>query len=826
MRRTKRLLPFVVVHSRTNGVKQRMVQPLRGFLHDLKVGARSLFAARWTTAAAVLILALGTGVNTSVLAVAYGILLRPLPYRDASRIVVLWPEAGGREFGVRLAEFDQWRDRLRSIQHLAACSNGEFTLRGAGEARSVRAGLVKGDFFELFGAPPLEGRAPAGARTDPWLVVSRRQAIQIAGTHPVDAIGRVVTVGQAGYVVAAVLPDSFAFPADDVAVWLPASPVNAIPVPGEHLDARSYRIMGRLAPGATLEQAREDASRVFAEIRGRKPAPDERLTVMPLGEVLTGRVRPVLAALAVAAILVLLVACGNVASLLVGRALTRTHDLAVRLALGATRWHLVRGVLAESLILALLASALGVWIGLVLVRAFVRVATGIFPRLDAVAIDLPVLVGTGAIAFVIALLCGAAPAFNAARSNFAPAFRGTASSASRGARRVRGALVAGQIALSIVLLTGAALVMQTVTRLLQQVSGFEASQVVSARLIMTDTTSFAASGRAPLVALLLDRVRALPGVRAAGIGSTLPPRVSPLQLGINRVSGDGRGSFQVLTLASVTPGYFAALGARVVRGRVFRDADVGGTEPVAVFSESAARHISPTQDPVDRTLWFSLPPIAGRARRPRIVGIVGDIRYAGLDSSSAGTIYLLWNDLPAGTSYLVVRSAGDPLALAPALRRVVRDGDPSMPVPDVRSLEEEILRSIADRRMRVLPSASFAVLALAVALLGLSAAASRSVAERRRELAVRAALGATPAGNLNIVVREAAWWAAFGVVAGLCGAAAAGRTMARLLYGVSPYDPLTFAAVAVLVGGATLGVCYVAARRALRVDVLELLRAE
>jgi len=344
--------------------------------------------------------------------------------------------------------------------------------------------------------------------------------------------------------------------------------------------------------------------------------------------------------------------------------------------------------------------------------------------------------------------------------------------------------------------------------------------------VMTDTTTFAASGRAPVVARLLEHVRAWPGVQAAGIGSSLPPRVSPLQMGITRVNERGERAFQALTLASVTPGYFAALGARVIRGRVFEDADIGRGEAVAVFSESAARHISPTRDPVGQTLWFSLPPIAGRARRPRIIGIVGDIKYAGLDSSSTGTIYLLLNDLPAGTSYLVVRAAADPQALAPALRRVVRDSDTTIPVPDVRLLEEEILRSIADRRMRVLPSASFAVLALAVALLGLSAAASRSVAERRRELAVRSALGATPAGNLNMVVREAVWWAASGVAAGLCGAAAAGRTMARLLYGVSPYDPWTFAAVAVLVGGAAIGVCYVAARRALRVDVLELLRAE
>jgi putative ABC transport system permease protein len=802
-----------------------MFRAMHGFLHDVKVAARSLAAARWTTAAAILILALGTGVNTSVLAVAYGILLRPLPYLDASRIVVLWVEAGGREFGAPLAEFDQWRERLRTIQHLAAYSNAEFTLRGVPEARSVHAALVKGDFFEVLGVPAVEGREPSGGRTDGWVVVSRRQAAQMGASVGERAVDRHVTVGQGAYVVSAVVPDTFAFPSEDVGVWLPASQLTAIPVPGERVDARTYRIIGRLAPGVTLEQAREDAARVLREIRGTKPGPDVHLTVMPLADVLTGRVRPVLAVLAGAAILVLLVACGNVASLLVSRAMARTHDLAVRLALGATRWHLVRAVLAESLIVAAAASAAGVAIGLVLVRLFVRVATGVFPRLDEVAIDLPVLGATAATAFAITLLCGAAPALKAARGNFAPAFRGTASSASRGARRLRGALVAGQIALSIVLLTGAALMVQTVTRLLHQSIGIDAQRVVSARLVMTDTTTFAASSRVPYVSQLLERVRALPGVQSAGIGSTLPPRGSPLQLGI-AVNANGRSSFQALTLASVTPGYFAALGAHLVRGRLFEDADVGRAEPVAVLSESAARHLSPARDLVDQQLFFSLPPIAGRARRPRIVGIVGDIRYAGLDSGSTGTIYLLWNDLPAGTSYLVVRSAQDPLALAPALRRVVREADFSMPVPDVRALEDEILRSIADRRMRVLPSVSFAVLALAVALVGLSAAVARGVAERRRELAIRGVLGATPGGNLRIVLGEGARWTALGVVVGLGGAAAVGRALAQLLFGVSPYDPGTFAIVAALVAAGALAVCYLAARRASRVDLLELLRAE
>jgi putative ABC transport system permease protein len=800
-----------------------MLNATRAFLYDLRIAVRALVGARWTTAAAILILALGTGVNTSVLAVAYGILLRPLPYPEVSRVVVLWEEAGGHEFGMPLAEFDQWRQRLRTVEHVAAYSNAEFTVRGLGEPRVVRAAIVKGEFFEALGVRAAEGRVPSGAQTDPWLVV-KRAAPQLVGMPGSGTVGRAVTVGTGSYVVSGSMPEVFAFPADDVVAWLPASSLTAIQIGGAQADGRSFRLVARLKPGVTLQQASDDAVRVRRDIWGPQSSV-VRLTVEPLTDVLTARVRPVLAVLVAAAILVLLVACGNVASLLVGRAVARSRDFAVRLALGASCWQLIRGVLAESLVVAVAASALGVWIGLVLVRAFVRIATGVFPRLDSVAIDLPVLAGTAVTAFVIALLCGAAPALNAARGDFAPAFRGATASASRGARRVRGALVAGQIALSIVLLTGAGLVMRTVTRLLDQAGGIEASHVATVRLVMTDTTTFAANARAPYVSQVLERVRVLPGVQSAGIGSTLPPRVSPLQMGIN-VEVKGRSNFQVLTLASVTPGYFAALGARVVRGRTFTDGDVGGAGPVAVLSESAARHLFPNHDLVDRALPFSLPPIAGRARRPRIIGIVGDIKYAGLDSASSGTVYLLWNDLPAGTSYLVVRGSQDPLALAPALRRVIRDADPSMPVPEVRSLDDEILRSIADRRLRVLPAASFAILALAVALVGLSAVSSRAVAERRRELAIRGALGATPGGNLRMIVGEGAQWTALGVVIGLAAAGAVGRMLATLLYGVSPHDPATFAAVAVLVAAAAVGTCYLAARRALQQDLLELLHAE
>jgi predicted permease len=796
---------------------------------DLKIALQSLAASRGTTAAAVVVLALGTGINTAVLAVTYGILVRPLPYPDASRIVVVaLRDANGIDFGVPGAQFDEWQRRLRTVQHLGAYSVGEFTVRGLGEPRVVRVALVRGEFFDALGTPPTSGRFAEDDAGD-WAVISPSLGKLLAGDG--NPLGQMVTIGQGGYTVAAVMPDTFGFPIEEVTAWLPSSSRTAIGV-ADRADVRSFRLVARMKPGVSLAQVAEDANRVYDDIEPVKAAADpnarrfrERAVVTPLDEVLTGKLRPVLGALTGAALLVLLVACANVASLFVGRAFKRSHDTSVRLALGARPWHLVRGVLAESVVVAVSASALGVWVGYGLVRLFVAVAGGVFPRLGAVSIDLPVIAASGGVALVVALVCGAAPALHTARSRLAPGLR-AATTSSRPARRLRALLTAGQIALSIVLLAGAGLVGRTVTRLLEQAGGIDTTNTSSLRLVMSDTTTFSATNRVRFVRDLVDRVRALPGVRAVGVGSGLPPRVAPLSLSV-RVVVDGRGTSQLITLMSVTPGYLQALGARLVRGRLFSPEDMDASEPVALLSETAARHLSPKQDALGRPLAFPLPGVvAGRSRRPQVVGVVGDIKYGGLDATSAGAVYVLWPDLPAGAGYLIVRSERDVAGLTSAVRRLVRDLAPSLPVPDVRTLDEEILASIADRRLRLVPAASFGILALLVALVGLSASMTRAVAERQRELAIRGVLGSSPARTLRMILTEGVLVTAASVVGGLALAAAATRTLEKLLYGVTPLNPVTFAAVAVLVTVGALVVSYLAARRVLRIDLIELLRAE
>jgi predicted permease len=803
---------------------------MSGFFTDVKLAVRSLASTPWTAMAAILILALGTGVNTAVLAVAYGILLRPLPYTEPARLVVIGPRGqDGQAGGVPAGEFEEWRSRLRTVERVSGYSAAEFTIRGAGDPRVVRTAIVKGEFFALMGVPAEQGQF-AAANSEDWAVIGARLARQLSPGRPL--VGSGINFGQSGYTVAAVVPDRFTFPADDINLWLPSSSRTALGFAARP-DARSYRLVARLKPGVTRAQAEEDATRVLREVRpagsagGQRARPeDERATATTLDEALTGRVRPILGALLAAAVLVLLVACGNVASLFIGRAAGAQQDLAVRVALGATRWRILRGVLAESLVVAAVSAAAGAAIGLALVRLFVGIAAGIFPRLDAVAIDAPVIAAAALVAFLVALLCGALPALHAVRGDLAPAFRAVVASSSRPARRLRAGLVAVQIALSVVLLAGAGLVIRTVTALLDQATGIEARQVVSLRLVMSDRTSFTAAERTTFIRQVVDRTLALPGVNAAGVGSGLPPRVSPLALGLT-INTKGRSQTQVLSLVSVTPGYLRALGARLVRGRMFEEGDFSRAEPVALMSESAARHLSPAGDPLGRPLVFALPAANGaRGKKPEVVGIVRDIKFNGLDSTAAGTIYVMWPDLPAGVGYLVVRADGDPAATLAAVRRLVREVDPTLPVPDVRTLEDEILASIADRRLRLVPAISFGVLALVVALVGLSAAMSRAVAERRRELAIRSALGASPARTLRMVLREGALVTTAGLLAGLGTAAAVSRTLSSLLFGVTPHDALSFAAAGALVAAGALLVSWVVGRKAAHGEVLALLRSE
>jgi predicted permease len=783
---------------------------LDGVMQDTRQAFRALRRERLTTFTVVLTLALGIGVNTSVVAVAYGILYRALPYPQADRLVVLSATYQGTEFGVPFEDVEEWRARLRTVDAVGAYGTRDLTMRGHVEPQIVRAALVNDDFFRVLGVVPQSGRLPRADDDAGWLVRSSR----LPG---VDDRSATLAVGQSSYAVLGVMPPRFGFPSTEVGVWIPASSVveKGAWSPRDGVLVR-FRLVARLKPGASVAQFRDDAVRVSREIAAAGGSAAD-VTIMPVEEAILGRVHPLFMTFVASSILVLLIACANVASLLVGRAMTRQSDVAVRLALGASPRRLARETFVESAVLAVGGSLGGVLLSRMLVALFVREATGIVPRLESVSTDLGLLAWSAVSAFAVALLCGTAPALYTIRNNVAAVLNHGSTRQTPANARLRHVLVIGQLTLAVVLLTTATLLTRTVLVLLRDGAGVGREQVLTAKLTLGDTPGVdGVQGRAR-IGRLLETVARLPGVANVAVSSNLPPRVSPLTLGIR--FADKR--WATFSLASVTPGYFEALGIRLLEGRRLSEADSYAPEPVVVLSESAAR--------LSRLrlgeLSFPLPRGLRVQGRPRIVGIVSDVKYGGLDAPIGATVYFPWDRLPSGVSYLLVAgTTRDPLKLADAVRGVIRAADPALAVPEVVPLPEVLSRSIADRRARIVPAIAFAVLGLVIALVGLLTLMRRSVIERRKELAIRAALGASPQETVLLLMRQGWSTVLVGMAGGLLGAVLAARALRPLLYGVTPFDPLTWAAIVIIVASVATVTTYTSARSAAGIDPVELLR--
>ncbi len=799
---------------------------MRDLLRDLRASLRALAHAPLTTAAAITVIAVGTGVNLAVFAVTYGVLMRPLPYPEASRLVILsaaTPDGG--DFGLPLSEIGEWQRRLRTVDGVAGFAEGELTVRGSGEPRLVRTAWVTEAFFDVLGAAPRRGRLEPFRESLDAAVLSERAIDYLIGASGASAgqVGESIRVGDATATVGAIMPPAFAFPSDTVEVWVRA-PTSKASI-DRAADRHKFRIVARLAPGVSLEQMRDDALRVLYEMRGlQQEAPGVGpLNVTRVEDAVVGGMRPVLGVSMAGAALVLLVTCGNVAMLLLGRASARRRESAVRLALGAGWWQLVRGSLIESLVLASAGSLLGVWLALMAVRIFTRAAAGVIPRAGAVAIDVPVLVASLVMVVAVAMLCGVAPALEVARRDFAAAFRGGVGELRT--HRILTILVAGQIAVSVVLVASAGLLTQTFLRLLAEDTGVDSGGVLTARLSLGQGAASGAAQNVRFVDSLLGRVRALPGVRAAGVGSSLPPNGLPFQVYIHWRS-ETRDEGMRISVVSATPGFLEAVGARPIAGRLLTEADGTAEPPAILLSETASRFYSPDRDIVDRELPSSLPPMSSIDEPPRVAGVVEDVKYMGLDQPAAAAFYLPWSTRPTDKAFLVVRTDGDPSTLAAPVRRTLRELDEGMPVPAMLSLDDAAESSVADRRLRVIPALGFAAVALAVAVTGIFALFSRAVAERRRELAVRMALGATRSRVTAQVMRQAAVLTALGLVLGLAGSFWAANGLRSLLFGVGPSDAVTLAGSVVVVAVASLAAVWLPAQRAARVEPWELLRID
>jgi len=793
---------------------------------DLVSAWRGVRGGRRSSIAAVLALGLGIGAGITASAVAYAGLLRPMPLPDDARLVTLRKVFAptGITSGVKLNEFAEWRRQVASTLDLAAYAPERTTLRDAAGAREVNVGYVLGPLFDVLGAKALAGQLVAD-RTDA-AVVSERLATQLAADVG-GVLGRTFTVGGRLFAVVGVLPSSFAV-FDDRDLWLPAQSVAALTLVGQG-DTRSYRLIARLQPARSIADARAEATRTAMATLPQAQRPNYRLEMQPLRESLVGGARPVILTFLAASLLVLIVACANVAMLVVTRAVTRTREFAVRIALGASRGRLFRVLAMETTILAAAGAAVGWWIASIAASLLER-QTGLdIPRLATFTTSTPIAAGAGLAMLFVVAACGAAPMLAIGHATLATSLRVMASTGSPATRRLRDGLVITELAVAVVLLTGAGLLGRTVWTLSHTDLGVNApEQVLAVTVPIGESTETDRAARVAIVEAMLHEVRRLPGVTAAGITGNLPPDASSFTMTVRYTTSDGdAGSTRAFDLVPSSDGALEALGARFVAGRQFIDADAVLGQAVAVMSESALRHIGlDASRALDRELPMTLPSAAGVRVKPRVVGVIRDIRYTGLDTSAHGGIYVPWRQLPLGRAYLIVRTIGDPSALAAEVMRIVGRVDPSLPPGEARTLEAQVDRALLPRTTRFGLISVFAAAAVLLAFIGLSGALLRSVAERRRELAIRAAVGATPTVLLQSVLRHGLGLVVAGVLVGLAASLAFGRAMASLVFGVKPIDPATGAVATVAVILIALGVCYLPARRAAAADPVELLRSE
>ena len=800
----------------------------------LQRALRALLRDPGYLATAVLTLALGIGVTTALFGVVHAVLLRPLPYADASRLVRVWPEAGvGKATYVSLAA------RTQTLAALAGYQTPQpVSVQGDGEPARLDASMVTGSLFPTLGVGAQLGRALSTGDDAPQAervaVVSDAYWRERMGGDP-RAVGRMVTVDGVQHRVVGVMPRSFRLPASSVALWLPArlDPANF----GDYWWYWTLNLVGRLKPGVDVAQARAELRTLAPTLRGEFPMrlPDDwgaTIDAAPLQESLVGSARRTLYLLLAGVASVLAVAVVNVTGLTLVRAARRERELVVRAALGAGRARLLRELLAEGVVMAALAGLLGAALAWgmtqLLVLAMPRAAGQALPRADEIAID-----GTAlAVACGIALLAGIAatllPSLRASRPRIRGALAdgGRTVAGSRARQRTLGALVTAQIAMGVTLAGGAGLLATSLLKLLQVDPGFRAEHVtvaeVPAPVVSTDTVAHTRA----FYASLLTRVRALPGVQHAALGTGVPFSASgeaqgPLDVEASPVApGADRPSY---SMSTISPGYPRTLGVPLLAGRELRDDDRAGTTRVALVDAAAARQLWPgRQDVLGQRVKFVY-----LQEWITVVGVVGNVRRDSLSAEPRPTLYLpLAQHFAPATMRLVVRGDADAAVLAPALRAVLRDLDPAVPLGSLRSLDGLVVESAARPRFVAGLLAAFALVAVVLGAVGVYGVVAFAVARRMRELGVRSALGATPAAIRALVLRDGASLATAGVACGIVGTLAVGRLLRGFLYGVGAADPLVLLAVSALLFAVTLLASALPARRAARADPLVTLRAD
>jgi putative ABC transport system permease protein len=807
---------------------------LDDFAQDLRFAWRLLKRSPGFTLVAVTTLALAIGATTALFTVVNGVVLRPLRFPHPERLVVVWESSpfGNRTNTVQVQNYLDWRARNRSFERIALVQQIPLNLVGPAGAEQVRGLLVTGEFFDALGVPPALGRPirrgddVAGAPTVAVLGYGIWE--RWYGASP-DVLGRKVPVNGNDVEVVGVMPPGFVLPGNPADVFV----AYQIDPAGAARSGRSASTVARLRPGATFEAAQAEMTAIAAQTERERPETNTRwgATVVPLREQAIGQVRRGLLVLFAAVVCVLLIACANIASLLIMRASARTREMTVRLALGAGRWRLVQQLVVESLLLA----GIGGGLGLLLAQAGVPAIISMFPanfplpRAEEIRVDRSALAWTAAVSIGAGLFFGLLPGLQAGRRGLVESLRAGGRVAAAG-RRVRSVLVVGEVTLAVVLVVAAGLLIRSLAHLYAIDPGFRAERVLTLPMLIVPTKYSDAARRVALVQQMLERVRQIPGVTAAGAVHFLPLSGIDSGTGFRRLDrpepppGEG-GSVAV---SVITPGYLRAMGIPLRAGRDLEEGDGLSTPHVALVNEELVRQVFPGEEPLGKRLFVAWGYSLGRESPPEfeIVGVVGNVRHAGLHEEPVARVLLAHAQEPGFIASLVVRTAGDPLAIASSVRAAMRSVDPDQGVLSVGTMRALLEDSIARPRLQAVLVGAFAALALVMACLGLYGVLAYSVAQRRREIGVRVAIGASPKALLGLVVGEGVRLTSAGLVLGLAGALVVTRYLASLLYGVPPTDPVVFLGVTLILLMVAAAASYVPARQAMRVDPVVVLRDE
>ncbi len=814
----------------------RMGQTLETMWQDLRYGARVLLKNPGFTLIAVVTLSLGIGANTAIFSVVNAVLLRPLPFENPDQLVMIWqtnPERGILQDLVSSPNLHDWQQQSRTFGQIAAFNPRGFSLTGTDEPEQLPGTFVSVELFPMLGASPLLGRnflpdegRPGGNRA---VIISFALWQRRFGGDP-NLVGKSLTLNDAIYTVVGIMPAKFQFPIQGQfpipvsEVWAPL----AIDPAQVNRGDRGLFTIGRLQPGVSIEEAQAEMDTIAQRLAEQYPDSNRGIGVHIVGyhQQLTGNLRAALLILLGAVVFVLLIACANVANLLLARAATRQRELAIRTALGAGRSRLMRQLLTESVLLSLLGGALGLALALWNFNAIVAALPAHMPRAAEIQIDRQVLVFTFAVAVMTAVIFGLVPALQASSLNLNEALKESGGKGTGGfvRHRVRSLLVVTEVALALVLLVGAGLLIKSFHRMQQVNAGFNPENVLSVPVVIPQSRYPDGNARAAFINRIMEKMKALPGVQAVAGVTILPlsgeySSASFIVEG-QTVSPEGRN---VANMRAATPDYFRVMGIPIIKGRGFTEQDHSDAPTVVIINESFERLYFPDEEPIGKRV---ISPASSNGIPMTIVGVVGDVRNGGPEDEPRPEFYYSYFQNPIRFMFMAIRTSAEPAGLIPAIRREIWSEDKDLPLASISTLEQMLSKTTAQRRFNLLLLGLFSGLAFVLAVVGIYGVVSYAVTQRTHEIGLRLALGAQPGDVRKLVIRQGMIPVVTGIAIGLSGALALTRLMKSLLFGVSATDPLTFVGLSLLLVVVALVACWIPAGRATKVDPMVALRYE